>query len=78
MSSNSFGGEVTLVRSQENRGAGANRNQIIGHVEDGAIIHFIDADMDLETAETPTVAREVVARYADRRVGLIGGLVSRM
>ena len=75
---NSFGGEVTLVRSQENRGAGANRNQIIGHVEDGAIIHFIDADMDLETAETPTVAREVVARYADRRVGLIGGLVSRV
>ena len=31
-----------------------------------------------ETAETPTVAREVVARYADRRVGLIGGLVSGM
>jgi GT2 family glycosyltransferase len=74
----SFGGQVTLVRSPENRGAGANRNQIIGHVEDGAIIHFIDADMDLETAETPTVAREVVARYADRGVGLIGGLVSRV
>ena len=73
----SFGGEVTLVRSPENRGAGANRNQIIDHVEDGAIIHFIDADMDLQTAEIPTVAREVVGRYADRGVGLIGGLVSR-
>src|SRR5436309_312663 len=73
-----FGSDVTLVRSRENRGAGANRNQIIDHVEDGAIIHFIDADMDLETAETPRVAREVVARYAGLGVGLIGGLVSRV
>jgi GT2 family glycosyltransferase len=69
---------VKLVRSPENRGAGANRNQIIDHVGEGAIIHFIDADMDLETPETPAVAREVVGRYADRRVGLIGGLVSRV
>jgi GT2 family glycosyltransferase len=73
-----FGSEVKLVRSPENRGAGANRNQIIEHVGEGAIIHFIDADMDLETPETPAVAREVVGRYADRRVGLIGGLVSRV
>jgi GT2 family glycosyltransferase len=73
----SFGDDVTLVRSPQNRGAGANRNQIIDHVADGAIIHFIDADMDLETSETPTVAREVVARYAEEGVGLIGGLVSR-
>jgi GT2 family glycosyltransferase len=73
-----FGDEVTLVRSPENRGAGANRNQIIDHVGDGAIIHFIDADMELKTAETPAVAREIVARYADRGVGMIGGLVSRV
>ena len=72
-----FGDEVTLVRSPENRGAGANRNQIIDQVDDGAIIHFIDADMDLETAGIPTVARELFERYADRGVGLIGGLVSR-
>jgi glycosyltransferase involved in cell wall biosynthesis len=74
----SFGGDVTQVRSQHNRGAGANRNQIIDHVADGAIIHFIDADMDLQTTGTPEVAREVVARYADTGVGLIGGLVARM
>ncbi len=72
-----FGDEVHLVRSPDNRGAGANRNQIIDQVEDGAIIHFIDADMDLETAEIPLVARELFERYADRGVGLIGGLVSR-
>jgi glycosyltransferase involved in cell wall biosynthesis len=73
-----FGDEVTLVRSRKNRGAGANRNQIIDHVDDWAIIHFIDADMELETAEIPTVARDVFGRYAAREVGLIGGLVSRV
>ena len=73
-----FGDEVTLVRSPENRGPGANRNQIIDHVDDGVIIHFIDADMDLATDGIPAVAREVVALYADRGIGLIGGLVSRL
>ena len=67
---------MKFVRSRENRGAGANRNQIIDQVADGALIHFIDADMDLETPETPAVAREVAARYADRGVGMIGGLVT--
>ena len=71
-----FRDEVKFVRSRENRGAGANRNQIIDQVADGALIHFIDADMDLETPETPTVARELAERYADRGVGLIGGLVT--
>jgi glycosyltransferase involved in cell wall biosynthesis len=73
-----FGDEVTLLRSPENRGAGANRNQILDHVDDRTIIHFIDADMELKTAETPAVAREMVARYANQRVGLIGGLISRV
>src|SRR4029077_5074528 len=50
-----FDDEVKVVRSPENRGAGANRNQIIDYVGDGAIIHFIDADMDLATAEIPAV-----------------------
>ena len=71
-----FGADVKFVQSRENRGAGANRNQIIDQVEDGALIHFIDADMDLETSEIPTVAREVAERYADRGVGMIGGLVT--
>ena len=72
-----FGTEVKFVRSRENRGAGANRNQIIDQVGDRELIHFIDADMDLGTANTAAVARDVAARYADRGVGLIGGLVSR-
>jgi GT2 family glycosyltransferase len=73
-----FGDDVKLVRNRQNGGAGANRNQIIDHVDDDAIIHFVDADMELRTAEIPTVAREVCARYADRGVGMIGGLVSRL
>jgi N-acetylglucosaminyl-diphospho-decaprenol L-rhamnosyltransferase len=71
-----FGADVKFARSPQNRGAGANRNQIIDHVADGALIHFIDADMDLATDETPAVAREVARRYAERGVGLIGGLVT--
>jgi GT2 family glycosyltransferase len=73
-----FDDEVKLVRSPDNRGAGANRNQIIDQVGDGAIIHFIDADVNLETAEIPAVAREVVARYADQGIGLVGGLVRQL
>ncbi|MEI7714966.1 MAG: glycosyltransferase [Mycobacterium sp.] len=71
-----FGAAVTFVRSPENRGAGANRNQIIDQVDDGVLIHFIDADMDLETPESAAVARDLAARYADRGVGMIGGLVT--
>jgi GT2 family glycosyltransferase len=72
-----FCDEVKLIRSPQNRGASANRNQIIDHVSDAALIHFIDADMDLATKENPAVARDLFSRYADRRVGAIGGLVSR-
>ena len=72
-----FGDDVTLVRSPRNRGASANRNQIIDHVDDGAIIHFVDADMDLKTPETAAVARELMARYGREGVGVVGGLVTR-
>jgi GT2 family glycosyltransferase len=73
-----FGGDVRLVRSPQNQGAGANRNQIIDHVDDGTLIHFIDADMELKTADTPAVAREVAGHYLRQGVGMIGGLVSRV
>jgi GT2 family glycosyltransferase len=73
-----FSDEVKFVRSRQNGGAGANRNQIIDYVDDDVIIHFVDADMELKTTEIPTVAREVFARYADQGVGMIGGLVSRL
>ncbi|UMB67552.1 glycosyltransferase [Mycobacterium paraterrae] len=73
-----FGDDVQLVRSPQNRGAGANRNQVIDHVGDGTLIHFVDADMELKTAGTPEVARELAERYRRDGVGMIGGLVSRV
>ena len=71
-------GDVELVRSSENQGCTANRNQIIDHVGDGELIHFIDADMDLATANAAAAVRDVLARYADRGVGAVGGLVCRV
>ncbi len=75
---NSFNGAVRLVRAPPEPSCTANRNQIIDHVGDEELIHFIDADMDLPTPEAAAVARDVAARYADRGVGAIGGLVSRV
>jgi N-acetylglucosaminyl-diphospho-decaprenol L-rhamnosyltransferase len=72
-----FGDDVTLVRSPQNRGCTFNRNQVIDHVGDDELIHFIDADMDLGTSDIASVARELHARYAGSGVGAIGGLVSR-
>lgn len=73
-----FDGAVQLVRSPQNQGCTANRNQIIDHVGDDELIHFIDADMDLETPDAAAVARELAARYAAQGVGAIGGLVCRV
>ena len=73
-----FGDDVVLIRSPINQGAGTNRNQIIGHVDDETLIHFVDADMDLVTPDSAAVAREVFVRYADRGVGVVGGLVRRV
>lgn len=73
-----FSGEVHLVRSPQNQGCTANRNQIIDHVGDDELIHFIDADMDIETPQVAKVARDLAARYAERGVRAIGGLVCRV
>jgi N-acetylglucosaminyl-diphospho-decaprenol L-rhamnosyltransferase len=73
-----FGADVTLVSSPHNQGAGRNRNQIIDHVDDGNLIHFIDADMDLRTPDAARVAAELFAHYAPQGVGVIGGLVRRV
>ena len=75
---NAFKGDVEFVRFAENRGCTANRNQIIDHVGDKELIHFIDADMDVATVRPAAAVREVMARYADREVGAVGGLVCRV
>lgn len=72
----SYGSDVNLIRGQENVGAGSNRNRIIGHVG-SSIIHFIDADMELKTPDTPNIASDRFNFYQERGVGVMGGLVSR-
>jgi N-acetylglucosaminyl-diphospho-decaprenol L-rhamnosyltransferase len=73
----SFGGDVALVRGAENRGAAANRNRILEYLRTPAIIHFVDADMAVTTPGAPAIAQELMARYAGRQVGAVGGLVCR-
>lgn len=70
-----FDGEVEIVMAPQNQGCTANRNQVLKVIDGDELIHFIDADMDLETDSIAEVAREVAARYPN--AGAIGGLVSR-
>lgn len=72
-----FAGDVTMVRSAQNRGAGANRNQIIDHVDDATLIHFVDADMDVVSRETASLAADLMQFYQPRGIGALGGLVRR-
>lgn len=71
-----FGPAVNLVAGSENRGAGANRNRILEIGPDklgGAILHFIDADCEILTKDTPEIARRL---FSDPSVGAIGGLIN--
>lgn len=52
----SYKSKVKLIENNENVGSGANRNRIIGRV-DNAILHFIDADMQLLSKNTPDILR---------------------
>ncbi len=70
-----FGDDVTMVRTPQNRGCTFNRNQIIDHVDDDELIHFIDADMDLGTSDIaiggqgPGRAVRRQRRRGDRGIG---------
>lgn len=70
-----FGADVRCVPSDRNRGAPANRNRILEEVDEPAIVHFLDADMELRSAHPGAAAREIMARYASEGVGVVGGLV---
>ena len=72
---NNFDRSIHFVAGLENVGAGANRNRIIkalGALGLNAIIHFIDADMNLETQDVPELAQEVASSDA---IGFVGGLI---
>lgn len=67
----SYGAKVLLIKWRSNVGSGANRNRIIGHVEN-SILHFIDADMKLLSKNTPVIIRSM--RWF-KNTGYIGGMV---
>jgi len=60
-----------FVAGTENKGAGPTRNLIIGALGYNAIIHFLDADITLETERIPEVAHDIMP---SEPVGFIGGL----
>jgi N-acetylglucosaminyl-diphospho-decaprenol L-rhamnosyltransferase len=67
----SFGPKVRVIEGNENVGAGANRNRIIGQ-SNPAIIHFIDADMQLLSQDTPNIIRSI---KWPQNTAFIGGMV---
>lgn len=64
---------VTFVAGKTNKGAGANRNRIIDALHYKAIVHFLDADVVLETNNTARLVQQTVP---DEAFGFIGGLVN--
>jgi N-acetylglucosaminyl-diphospho-decaprenol L-rhamnosyltransferase len=66
---------IVFDQSKSNKGAGATRNRILSHIKEPSIIHFIDADMDLETKNVPEIARKL---FNKKNIGFIGGLVKNI
>lgn len=69
-----FENKATFVKSAHNGGAGAARNMILDIVKDPTVIHFLDADVQLDTENSAAIARALFASNDDR-IGFIGGLV---
>ena len=79
----SFGSDVRFIAGRENLGSGGNRNRIfeaLKHASDTALIHFVDADVSLDTDErgktnnpVPQIAPDLLKR--DHRTAFVGGLV---
>lgn len=67
-----FDRSINFVAGSENVGAGANRNRIVNALGFNAIIHFVDADMHLETERVPELAQEVAS---SDNIGFVGGLI---
>lgn len=64
--------DVKAILGRENVGSGANRNRIIPVLGYSAIIHFIDADVRLDSQENPEKIQEIMA-WSD--LGFAGGLI---
>lgn len=67
-----YSDKIKLVAGKMNKGSGGNRNRIIGRLDYDAIIHFLDADIDLETEHCAAVIQELMPT---EEVAFIGGLI---
>jgi GT2 family glycosyltransferase len=67
-----FGSSVNWVGGTRNLRAGGNRNRILETHTTECIIHFLDADIRLETSDVPAKARLMMR---DHRTAFVGGLV---
>ncbi|HSX05885.1 MAG TPA: glycosyltransferase family 2 protein [Candidatus Saccharimonadales bacterium] len=67
-----FAPDVTWVGGKTNQGAGANRNRVLQAHPAECIIHFLDADVRLETNDVPAKARLAVA---EPDTAFVGGLI---
>jgi len=63
---------VRLIQNSVNKGSGATRNRILEELKTEAIIHFLDADVQLETSH-PAKAIDALDLSADS--GFVGGVV---
>ncbi len=64
---------VQFVAGKTNKGAGANRNRIIDALDNDSLVHFLDADVVLETENTAELVRQVAPAEP---FGFVGGLIN--
>jgi len=59
---------VTLISGLHNKGAGSNRNRIIGNIKQGIVV-FLDADMELLSSG---VVPKIRHAFRDKNTGIVG------
>ena len=67
----SISSDIHFVSGKENKGAGANRNRVLSVLGHEATIHFLDADITLETDRSAEVVAEAIPKEP---FGFLGGL----
>jgi N-acetylglucosaminyl-diphospho-decaprenol L-rhamnosyltransferase len=67
-----FNPKVTWIGGEKNLGSGGNRNRILAAHQSECIIHFLDADVQLESDNVPDKAQRALAAPG---TAFVGGLV---
>ncbi len=68
----SYGEQIQVIEDKNNIGAGGNRNRILAAHPEECIIHFLDADVQLESSDVPAFAQKLMA---DPKTAFVGGLI---